>query len=209
MMRIIYITGMLFCLGSMRAQVQLPALPPDSVLFASLDSFYHHKQAVDLQPYTLARKWDWLSYMPSIGLTYALSTTPSGALRSRPVPTISIQATAIGNAIYRNKQRKAHSKHVIASVALDHHQDQIRLHKLLDQHRHAIYDLSLYQQVHQIQNQIDTIQKAQLDSLLIKPSDYLATQEAHLRQSILYQDKVSAIRDLYWEILALARYAPD
>ncbi|MBK8506132.1 MAG: hypothetical protein IPL46_30400 [Saprospiraceae bacterium] len=188
------------------AQVDIPNLPPDSLLFASLDSFYRQKEAAGLLPHSITKKWEWLSYMPSAGITYALSPTASGSFRSRPVPVISLNANAIGSVIHRNKLRKAQIEHLSATLALEQRQDQIDLHKRLDQFKHDLLALSLYQQVYQIQNKIDTIKKAQLDSLLIKPSDYLATQEAHLKQQIQYQDKVATLRDLYWQILAIAHY---
>lgn len=200
-------TILFLCLSnSLTAQMTLPNLPPDSALFASLATYYQSKEQAELQPFSISKKYNWLSYMPSAGITYTFSPSPSGSFRSRPAPVISFNANAIGSSIRQNKLQEAKKLHVSAALALEHQQDRLRLHKLLDQFKHDIQAISLYQDLHDLQNQILTIKKAQLDSLLIKPSDYLASQESQLRQRIQYDEKVAQLRRQYWDIMELARY---
>jgi hypothetical protein len=59
-------------------------LPPQHILEASIDAFYAQKAQVETTEYKITTKFDWMKWLPSVGIGYALDGKP------RPVANYSI-----------------------------------------------------------------------------------------------------------------------
>ena len=140
----------------------LDSLPPESQLYAALDSFYQQQTIADLTEYQSTTKKRWLKYLPSVGVTYNLEGDPR--------PTISWSSNLIYTSFKNKESKAAKQRSILQKKELQHQTDQLKLTALLQKHYALKQDIAFQKKLYTYDSQFYEVQQDQAQHLEISPT---------------------------------------
>ena len=178
-------------------KILLDTLPPDSLLFQSLATYYHQKTQAELAEFQETEKGEWLKYLPSVGITYTFDNKP------RPIATLS--TSTLYNAKKSKQARAAKRKAIIQINALAHQQDRLRLQQLLNQYRLEKEALEFQAEILEIDKQLFAIEEAKYEKNQIPPSEFLKIKRGYMVKAFEITEKQRLQEINRGEIIVLAK----
>ena len=176
----------------------LDSLPPESQLYAALDSFYQYQTTANLTEYQSTTKKRWLKFLPSVGLSYNL--------KGQPRPTISWSSNLIYTSFKNKESKAAKQRSIIQKKQLLHQKDQLKLAALLQKYYALKQDISFQKKLYAYDSQLYEVQQDQAQHLEISPVELLkATQNYEKKAYDIFQNE-RKLKELEWEILIQAHY---
>lgn len=182
-------------------------LPSDSLLFASLDSFYTEKLNADLAEFQVKEKFAWLKYLPSVGIGYALGTDDQGNLKNILRPSLSLSSGLIIRAIEGKQTKKAKIKSLKASNKLELEEEKRALEKLLRMYQAAIEDCIFFETILGIDRTLFEKDKKLHDekSIEMPTSKFLPLKKSYLIQLEKNRNYSKKKKELEFEIIRMSR----
>ena len=178
--------------------IQKDTLPPDAILYQSLEKYYEQKTAAELTEFQENQKGEWLKYLPNLGVSYTFD--------NKPRPSASISSSTIYNA-KKNKQQRAAKRKAIEQVnLLAYQQDRIRLRQLLNQYQLEVAAMAFQVEIFEIDKTLFEIEEAKYNDLEIPPSEFLKIKRAYLVKEFDLEEERKELALLEDAILVAARW---
>lgn len=186
-------------------ELVIDSLPPLDSLHASIESYYQSELLADLSEFQESKKGEWLKYLPSVGVNYALVQTSDGTLNTRPRPTLSYSSTKLYTARKDANRKEAKINSIQSRNALSCAREKHNLNKLSKKYYLNAYILKNEYAVLGIERQLFDIQKAKYERGIILPNDFLSAYKAYLIVESSFNEKQVLLSLLKVEILSIAR----
>ena len=189
-----------FTLLSFSAHAQkIPKLPNDSLLIASLSSYFNSKLTSQLKPLDVTRKRSWTLLLPSLGLAYNL--------QGQPRPSISINPLNFLNYLHKKKQIKALATSEILNNNLEKKSSINELKRKINTYNLKCEIYNLNQDIQQIDIKLFEITQEKYNQNLIKPSEYLQHKKNQIQLKKSNLVELNQILYMYNEILNFAHFS--
>lgn len=180
------------------ATCQIDSLPEIDILFLRIDSFYLDLAAAEQLAFADESKYDWLRFVPSVGLTY----TPNG----EPRPSVSFSTSIIYQSI-QAKQAKVKRNESIKDLNLIAAETaKFELKLLYENYYLKLADLSHFENILEIDRQLFAILQDKFDNERILPDLYLKGKKAYLEREYLMNAKIIELKQLKFEILTKGKF---
>ena len=188
------------------ALAHLDSLPPNDRLFLALQAHHDRLLEAQLAEFDLSRRGQWMNYVPSIGIGYALSSDANGNLSSKPRPSISFSLAQVFSARRQRLDRlaKRRSIQAAADIALDN--DHRALLALLARLQILHLELDALQKSLDIELQLFHLAEIDYETANLSPKDFLPKQKNLIDAQLALAKKSSEILALEASILALCHF---
>ena len=181
-------------------------LPPEYLLFAALDTFYHHQRTAQLAEYQITEKNKWLKYIPAIGVGYTIGIDNEGNLKNQLRPSVSFSTNTIYQVFQDKELRKAKIKNIEQINFLELQSEKAKLSQLLQTYQLLVQDYQFLKELHEIDAQLFEIATVQFTNAELAPSVYLPKKRAFLQEGYEIFKKEQELEEMRMEILRVARY---
>ena len=174
-------------------------LPIQKVLEASIDSFFAQKANIDVTEFQTTNKYDWMKWLPSVGVGYAIDGRP------RPIANYSLDR------FYTNAKSKEVNKLKIETLRrtaeMDAQKLKFEVRILLKKYALLQTEIAFFEKNIAIDDEIFTIETAKYHRNETMPSDYLKIKQANqvkhqelfLKQNALQLLAVEILNRCFWE----------
>jgi len=172
--------------------LQVDSLPPKEVLFASIDSFYNLKVEQELVAFQNSKKGEWLKYLPSIGITYALD--------GRPRPALNFNSSLLYRAKKDRLKTQFKRKAIRERLLQEKQTRKLQVEQLIQEYYTLHSELQHLEKIFAVDRQLFLIEKAKYQRLEIKPSSYLEAFKRYLlnEQELFQHQKLLKLKK--WKI---------
>lgn len=175
----------------------VPVLPPEKVLIESLISYEKGIEVADLELYKESKSYDWLDYLPSIGITYQ-----DGGVR----PLVNYSVSRLASRIKGNQRNRTRIKSIEMKNSVRLEKKVNRLKRLIRKYEIEKSVYLNYLEILETEILLYEFQEAKYKEALIKPSEFLKekkrVQIAHLDST----KKLFQLNESYNLVLETAYY---
>ena len=173
-------------------------LPTQKVLEASIDSFFAQKAQIEIVEFQTTNKYDWMKWLPSVGVGYALDGRP------RPIANYSLER------FYGNFKTKEVNKLKIETLRrmaeLDAQKLKFEVRILLKKYALLQTEIAFFEKNIAIDDEIFSIETEKYNRNETMPSDYLKLKQANqvkhqelfLKQNELQLLEVEILNRCFW-----------
>lgn len=177
--------------------LEAPKLPADSILIASLISYQNRLDSAELKRYKIKYKNQWLTYLPSLGVTYVTG-------KARPIANMNFGYLTD---YYRTREIRRAEKLSIESKQLINNEQEIQnLRRAIRRYKTKALLYKEHQELHKIDEKLLEFAQAKLDKNKIIPSTfYREKKRVHQSRmnSLAYYHELS---DMYISVLEKAKF---
>lgn len=163
-------------------------LPPKATLLHAIDSFYQIQTASELLEYQIAKKGEWLKYLPTIGIQYTLD--------GKPRPTFSFSSSILYSAQKDRQSLKAKRVAIIERNKIEAQKSKIQLQKALTDYEVLLQELETRKEMLQIDALLFQIDQQRYENLEMPPSDFLKAKKSFLLQQQAFRQFENSILEL-------------
>lgn len=175
----------------------VPELPADSILIASLVNYENNIEKADLELYKESKSYDWLDYLPSIGITYQ-----DGGIR----PLVNYSFSRVASRVKGNQRNRTRIKSIELKNSVIIEKKINRLKRMIRKYEVEKSVYLKYLEILETELLLYEFQEAKYKEDLIKPSEFLQekkrVQVAHLDST----KKLFQLNESYALILETAKY---
>ncbi|MEM1325920.1 MAG: hypothetical protein AAGI23_08200 [Bacteroidota bacterium] len=179
------------------------SLPDLSILHASIESYYQAQTEAELIEYQENAKGDWLKYLPSVGVNYALVARGDG-FATAPRPTVSYNTGKLLTMQNEKKKRASKRRTIVEQLRLKMNEEKRNVTALYEKYYIALESMALEDEILEIEKKLFGIAEAEYERDL-KPSVFLPKKKAFLKYQQSVIQRKSSLRTLRIEVLELAR----
>ncbi|MEM9885219.1 MAG: TolC family protein [Bacteroidota bacterium] len=183
----------------------MDSLPPIDSLYLSVERYYQRELLAELAEYQESKKGEWLKYLPSVGVNYALVQTNGGALNTRPRPTLSYSSVKLYQARRERNLKEAKMRSIRAKNALVLSQEKQNLLELYKNYYLNARKLKTKSELLLIERQLFEMKEMKYEKGMIFPDEYLAARKVYLIAKANFESDLYLLQQLKLEILSRAR----